>query len=368
LNINIESIFRSIKYFIIKTVDYQFFKLNGKENSTNASYCKIKEYSMNLKVALSTLFILLVNSIRAQTCCSGGIPLSNNIGLEILEKGTTQIGVNYDYNNLSTLNNGTEKLNDDSRLRVTHSVLLNVSYAITNKFSIEGLFTWVNQRRKITQFGNENLDQTSGIGDGLLLLKYNFPNFTGKNTNLNLGIGVKIPLGSSTQKSSQGITLNADLQPGSNALDIVYWSSILKNFNFRPSFNISTRFIYRSTGTNNSYFGDSTYRFGNEFQAFIGFSDQFLLFKTITAPSLSFKYRNASRDKIGGFDLENTGGNWVSIIPNFSINIKSNIVFSTKAELPIYSNVDGTQLTPTYRLTAGVLFTIVPKKGVLILN
>ncbi len=34
----------------------------------------------------------------------------------------------------------------------------------------------------------------------------------------------------------------------------------------------------------------------------------------------------------------------VFIIPNLSININQNLVFSTKAELPIYSNLDGTQL------------------------
>ena len=324
---------------------------------------------MNFKLfLLFLLYVLQFNVIKAQTCCSGGIPLSNNIGLAILEKGTTQIGVSYDYNNLNTLNSGSDKLDDNSRLRITHAILVNASYAVTDRFSVEGLLTWVNQRRKITQFGNENLDQTSGIGDGLLLLKYNFPNIIGENIAINIGVGAKIPLGSSTQKSDQGITLNADLQPGSNAWDVIYWSSISKSFNFRPSFNVSSRFIFRSTGTNNSYFGDSTYEFGNEFQAFIGFSDQFLLFKTITAPSISFKYRNAKQDKISGFNLDNTGGNWVSIIPNFSINIKSNIVFSTKAELPIYSNVDGTQLTPTYRLTSGILFTIAPKKEFLILN
>ncbi|MBL4939891.1 MAG: hypothetical protein JKY16_06440 [Lutibacter sp.] len=323
---------------------------------------------MKFQIVFSVFSLIMLNAVKAQTCCSGGIPLSNNIGLAILEKGTAQIGINYDYNNLNTLNDGSEKLDDDSRLRVTHSVLLNVSYAITDKLSVEGLFTWVNQRRKITQFGNENLDQSSGIGDGLLLLKYDFPNAIGAHTDLNIGVGPKIPFGSSTKKNEQGITLNADLQPGSNAWDMIYWSSISKNFSFRPSFNISTKFIYRSTGTNNSYFGDSTYKFGNEFQAFIGFSDQFLLFKTFTTPSIFIKYRNTKHDKTGGFNITNTGGNWISIIPDFSINIKSNIVFSTTLELPIYSNVDGTQLTPTYRLTTRVLFTIAPKKEVLILN
>ncbi len=323
---------------------------------------------MNLKIYLSLLLFPLAYFVNAQTCCSGGIPLSNNIGMAILEKGTTQIGVSYDYNNLNTLNNGSEKLDDNARLRITHSILVNASYAFTDHFSVEGLLTWVNQRRKITQFGGVNLDQSSGIGDALLLAKYNFADVIGKNSDLNVGVGTKIPLGSSTEKSDEGITLNADLQPGSNAWDIIYFTSVSKSMNFRPSLSISSRVIYRSTGTNNDYFGDSTYKFGNDFQAFVGFSDQFLIFKTIASPSISFKYRNAQQDKIGGFDLDNTGGNWVSVIPNFSININQNLVFSTKAELPIYSNVDGTQLTPTYRLTTGILYTIAPKKKFQILN
>lgn len=323
---------------------------------------------MNLKIYLTILLFPLGHFVAAQTCCSGGIPLSNNIGMAILAKGTTQIGVAYDYNNLNTLNNGSKKLDDNARLRITHSILVNASYAITDKFSVEGLLTWVNQRRKISQFGGINLDQSSGIGDALLLAKYNFTDVIGENTDLNFGIGSKIPLGSSTEKSDEGITLNADLQPGSNAWDLIYFTSVSKSMNFRPSLSISSRFIYRSTGTNNDYFGDSTYKFGNDFQAFVGFSDQFLLFNTITSPSISFKYRNAQQDKIGGFNLENTGGNWVSVIPNFSINVNKNLVFSSKAELPIYSNVDGTQLTPTYRLTTGILYTIAPKKKFQLLN
>lgn len=306
--------------------------------------------------------------INSQTCCSGGIPLSNNIGLPFLEKGTFQIGLNYDYNYLNTLNNEDKKLDDNSRLRITHSILLNANYAITSNLSIEGLFTWVNQRRKISQFGNENLDQTSGIGDGVLLAKYNFNDLIGDNSAFAIGLGAKIPLGSSTEQSDQGITYNADLQPGSNAWDFIYWSQYSKTFGFRPTFTVSGRVTYRDTGVNDSYFGDTTYQFGNELQAFLGFSDSFYILNTTLTPSITFKYRHANQDKIGGFDLDNTGGKWVMIIPDFSINITPTIVFSAKAELPIYSNVDGTQLTPTYRLTSGVFITIPTKKKIIINN
>ena len=323
---------------------------------------------MKFKVFFFAIFSHASFFLNAQTCCSGGIPLSNNIGLAVSEKGTTQIGLNYDYNNLNTLNNGTTTLDDNARLRITHSVLFNIGYTITNRFAVEGLFTWVNQRRKISQFENENLDQTSGVGDAIILLKYNFPNAIGKNSAINVGIGTKLPLGSTTETNDQGIIFAADLQPGSNAWDIIFWSLFFKSFNFRPSFNISSRITYRGTGTNNSYLEDLTYQFGNEFQTYLGFSDEFLLLNTLSSPSISFKYRNAGQDKIDGFDLDNTGGNWISIIPKFSINITPKITFSASAELPIYSNVDGTQLTPTYRLTTGLLFKIIPKSNIIDLN
>ncbi|MEC3905845.1 hypothetical protein VOI54_02320 [Tamlana sp. 2201CG12-4] len=319
---------------------------------------------MSFEEACILIVLLVTLPSYAQTCCSGGIPLSNNLGLPQQEKGTLQIGLNYDYNNLNTLNNGTKKLDDNARLRITHSVLINANYAITNNLSAETLVTWVNQRRKIAQFGNENLDQTSGVGDAVFLLKYHFSKLI-KNSDLSIGLGAKIPLGSSTETNDQGITLNADLQPGSNAWDIIYWTSFSTSLNFRPSLTVSARGIYRSTGTNNSYFGNSTYKFGNEFQGFISFTDQFSFLKTLANPSISFKYRNAQLDKIGGFDLDNTGGNWVFIIPNISIDISPSISFSTNAELPIYSNVDGTQLTPTYRITTGLLFKIKPKSGLI---
>ena len=92
----------------------------------------------------------------SQTCCSGGVPLSNNLGLPNDGKGTLLIGLSYDYNNLNTLNAGSSKLDDDSRLRVTNSVLLSTRDILSlTGLSVESLFTWVNQLRTITQFGNE---------------------------------------------------------------------------------------------------------------------------------------------------------------------------------------------------------------------
>lgn len=309
---------------------------------------------MKRQLFLSTVLFFFINSIFTQTCCSGGVPLSNNLGLPTLQKGSWQVGFSYDYNNLNTLNIGTENIDDNSRLRVTHSVLINLGYSITNKLAIEILFSWVNQRRIITQLNTPNLDETSGIGDAIVLGRYTL--IADNLNNFSIGLGAKLPLGSSTKKNSQGILLNADLQPGSNSIDFIMMTTYSKKIATRKSMNLSTRITYRATGTNASYQGSSDYKFGNEFQTFIGISDQLLVFKQIFSPSLTLKYRNAVKDKINNISIENTGGNWIFMIPSFMIQINPQLSFSSNIEIPLYSNVQGTQLTPTYRINTGLLY------------
>ncbi len=324
---------------------------------------------MHVRTFTFILIFLLAQQLRSQTCCSGGIPLSNNLGLVNEGKGNLLIGLNYDFNNLNTLNAGKDKLDDDSRERITHSALLNFGYSISDKLSVETLFTWVNQRRAINQFGNTDLQQTSGIGDAVFLLKYDFPKAIGDKSNLSIGAGTKVPLGSYNEVGPSGITYIADLQPGSGAWDLILFASISKNFDFRPTMTFSSRVIGRLTGKNKDYLdGASTYEYGDEFQIFLGVSDQLLVFNTITNPGISFKYRKAKKDIIEINELDNTGGEWLFINPSLGFQFSPTIRFQLKAEIPLIGNVDGTQLTPTYRITSGFLINLSSKRNALNLN
>ena len=74
---------------------------------------------MKFKNLVFLLSIFLYQYTFTQTCCSGGVPLSNNLGISNEGKGSLQVGINYDYNNLNTLNAGSRRLDDDSRQRQT---------------------------------------------------------------------------------------------------------------------------------------------------------------------------------------------------------------------------------------------------------
>ena len=53
-------------------------------------------------------------------------------------------------------------------------------------------------------------------------------------------------------------------------------------------------------------------------------------------------------------------GNGFFIRPELAVKLSPTISLSTRFELPIYSYVDGTQLTPTLRFTTGI--SIILKK------
>jgi len=321
-----------------------------------------------VRTTVIILFIISYQPVFSQTCCSGGVPLSNNLGLPNEGKGSLFAGLNYDYNNLNTLNAGSARLDDDSRLRITNSVLVNLGYAFTDRLSFETLFSWVNQSRTISQFGNESITETTGIGDAVFLAKYAIPNILGAGTVLNLGIGTKAPFGKSDLRTEEGFQLTADLQPGSGAWDALAWSSFSKGLNFRPSATVSASFTYRFTGKNTSYLNNtSIYEFGDVLHTNLGYSDQFLLFNTIFNPGVIFKYRKAFDDKIDNSMVPNTGGEWIFIRPELSAKITQNMSLSTRLEVPLYSHVVGTQLTPTLRFTVGVGYTF-KKNAVNVIN
>ncbi len=306
------------------------------------------------------LFLLIIifhhNFSYSQTCCSGGIPVSNNIGMSILEKGMFQVGLSYDYNNLNTLKEGNIELDDNSRKRITQSVLLNLGYNITENWTVEALLTWVNQKREISSPFGVNLSETKGIGDWIVLSRYRFVN--NDKIEVSSGLGLKLPIGKHDLKNSQGIVLNADIQPGGNALDYIFMSTISRKFNFRRSFIFSSRFVYRIAGENNEYQKINKYKFGNEFQFFLTVSDQFLLLKQVFSANLSVKYRNAKNDLINNNKIPNTGGNWLFLIPKISYNITPNILVNSGVEIPLSANVTGLQLSPSYRFNLGIVFRL----------
>ncbi len=320
----------------------------------NIGIMRSVKFLCGLVLSAGILFSDSGAGLNAQTCCSGGVPLSGNIGFSGSSRGTWQFELGYDLNYLSTLKQEREIYEGDSRKRLTHSLLFKTGYSISGRFAVDALFTFVQQDRRVVYEETANLVQTRGIGDAVIIGKMVLSSFAEKGTEFQLGAGPKIPLGRSDLTDGRGITLNADLQPGSNSWDLITWGLLIRQFKERPTATYSARVVGRFNGTNPDYLGSQTYRFGHSFQVYLGAGDQFLVRNRVVASSLSFRFRYAMEDRVNGMVLDNTGGEWINLIPAVSWHIRTNTILQLVPEIPLFSRVEGIQLTPTFRFQVGL--------------
>ena len=305
-------------------------------------------------------FIFLFFNVNgfAQTCCSGGVPVSGNLGLPTSSARTLQFSLSYDFNNLNTLKTEREVIDDKSRKRTTHSLLFETGYSFSNRFSIDAFFSYVRQERLINN-QTEDFTYTQGIGDMVVLLKYVLKEGGTDRPTFAIGGGTKIPIGDSDKNHpSNGLPLNADLQPGSGAFDLIGWTQWSKPLSFRPSMSISSTAIYSYKGVNDSYLGENDYQFGQELSWAFGVSEQIFFANQIVNPSLQLRYRNAQADLFNNDKLPSTGGDWLFVIPGVSWWLSKDFSLETNVELPLLARVEGTQVTPTYRWNVGLFYRI----------
>ncbi|MEP5613047.1 MAG: hypothetical protein ABJP45_12400 [Cyclobacteriaceae bacterium] len=278
--------------------------------------------------------------------------MSNNIGLPSADNGTLQVNLNYDWNDLQDLRSEGTSLSDDSRQRETHSLLLEVGYSISSKFSLDLFVPVIRQERTIVSpLGSTDFDKTQGLGDLVILPKYALTE------KIILGLGVKIPTGQSN-KTSDGFALGADLQPGSGALDGIFYLAYSDYINSRKSFGYFGNVIFRKTGKNNSYLGSSTYQFGNEFQVIAGVADRFVLSSLQIDPSLKIRYRKAGRDFFDESEFPGSGGTFLFVNPGISVVVSPAFSWQINTSLPLHSFVNETQLSPTIQVNTGFLFRV----------
>jgi len=300
------------------------------------------------------LCIYTIQHSAAQTCCSGGTPLTSNIRVQPVKAGGLDLRLSIDYNLLDQLYSGSKQLDDQTRERLTKTVFIQFLYGLSEQFSINTLFSYVYQERNIRTEIGTNTTRSNGLGDLTLMLQYSPVNNLKRQ--LTVAAGPKLPIGRFNAVDSEyGITLSPDLQPGSGSLDGMIGLAY-QEFHFFSitglHFNINSG--YRISGSAQRFDGDFNYQFGNELIVNSGFQKAFLIQKTGIAPSLQVGYRNTQPDVADKSTVAGTGGHWVHLMPGITIDISPLWSISGSGELPIYRFLSGTQLTTTYRFNIGV--------------
>jgi hypothetical protein len=310
------------------------------------------------KIIIITTIFLSASFIKAQTCCTAGTPLLGSLEHTSTQKGILNVSATYDFNNLTDVYEGSSALDDNSRKRISQSFLLNADYGLTDNISVSLLLSYINQIREIDAgSGSTNRVSVSGIGDAIFLAKYQMLSMDiVSQRELAFGAGVKIPTGNSNIKSN-GILLPADMQPGTGSYDGIFWAHFTQGSLFNANSNLFINLSYRLNSSNDR-FGPNNggYKFGNEFITDIGLgyrTDHFVDF------TLAFKYRNLGRDEFTGSEIPNTGGDWYYLSPGINFKLSDKLTIRTNGELPVYRDLNGTQLTTTYKASVSLHYSFI---------
>ena len=311
--------------------------------------------TLKFKYSILIIFSVLYLKSEGQSCCSGGTPLTGNLGIQGVEPKSWYFQLGYDYNFLNKLYNGSQKLDDNSRERLTQTVLLQAIYSFSEKFSVNGLFSYVNQKRTVfSPTGETNITEASGLGDAVILVQ--FTPFSGLKRNLTIAAGPKLPVGKFNAVDPEyDLVLSPDMQPGSGSLDGIIGAAFQEFHLFNmPGLTFTGSAGFRITTPAQRFEGDFDYRFGNETMFAVGLQKSFLIKTAGLTPSLFVNFRNTLQDKIDDLHVPGTGGIWLNISPGLSFEPSNIWAINITGELPVYQNLQGTQLTTTYRVNVGL--------------
>lgn len=306
------------------------------------------------------IWIGLFNSAKlsAQACSCGGAPLLSSLEFPSTSSGTWQFGLTYEFSSISDLVTETEQLDDDTRLRRVHTGLLEISYGINDRWSASVLLTLLQQERRTSPgFGiGRDLLRTRGIGDALLLAKYNLlPTSIFHQHQLTIGGGVKVPLGESSLRTN-GTLISADMQPGTGAWDGVLWGNYYLGLSQARTTGLLASASYRITSTNDRFGSQNEgYRFGNEFVSTAGFNYRPRPFIDF---DMALRFRSVEADRFANQETPNTGGRWLNLLPGINLNVAGQFTFRLTGQIPVYRNLNGTQLTTDYTSSISILYTL----------
>jgi hypothetical protein len=314
----------------------------------------VLSYLRNL--GLIALVSLAINA-EGQTCCTGAAPITGAVRVAGLDANQWQFTFSYDYNNISELLQDNVNLNDDYLSRTTTTLLLQSSYGFGKGFGISVLIPIAQHFESALIGTDKSTLKNTDLGDITIFGQWQIPLNT--SASLLFGAAIKLPTGETKARDQNDLfVLPPTLQAGTGSYDYIFLAQGQKSMQFRKSLVIQQSFTYRLNTLSTNFASHDNYQFGNEFYAITTFADQIVTGILIHTPSLSMNIRYAGKNTVEQFVDPNSGGWWINLRPGWGVNLTPKLNLSLIYELPIYRNLNGFQLTTSYRVIGVVNFTL----------
>jgi len=309
---------------------------------------------MNVSTPIWFLLLLLwfisFSRAEAQTCCSAGAPVTSSLGIQTNEENWLNIQVEYGFKSINRLVSENELLQNDPRTRNGSNFLIKADLQVHRHWAISTLLPVVHQSRTTTS----QREASIGLGDLIFFAQYG-RQAPENNLFWSLAGGIKVPTGVVNHQDDRGIFLSPDMQSGSGTIDYLGRASIGKRAFLVKSLTAQVHLTYRKNTTNTGFGsvngqGGRRFKFGDELQAEMGISHEWLWGNWYVVPDWLFRYRVAGANVEQQVDAPNSGGQWwmtglgISVLPSPLTRIRLYGI------LPFAQQLEGLQITTDLEL------------------
>jgi len=319
---------------------------------------------------ITLVFILCFyfNESSGQGCCSGssGNPIAGEVSTGVLQKNQIAFSNNYQYTFSDKFFSGTqETVNLFDNLNSDY-LFLKTEYGLDTKVTLSIAVGYFLNKSQIKNDSVNNIK--SGFSDLIFLPRYTLYNkdLPFSRTELTLGLGLKLPLGSHKDSSLTIPNSNIwDIDPAvtqlsSGSHDLIVFSFLYRKFKIK-NISISANLLHIKKSYNSLGQKIGNY---SSFGAFISKG-----FKNKISSTVQLKFEEIKKMDAGEvdvfwnkYDLERSSGSKkIFLIPQLSYSL-NNFSFFGSYEIPLYQNINGTQIGSKEKITFGLSYRFLTKK------
>lgn len=301
-------------------------------------------------------FIINPDLASAQ-CCSAGNPAGGDGSNDGLSKNNWRVFLSYKYSFSEDFYEKTKNIgslyDQKSYFNYTH---FSLTYGLSTRISLYSELGYFLNKTKEINLGEKDIISASGLGDIGLNVRYIALNTVKPISQLVFSAGAKAPIGAFHEELN-GAVIPISLQPSSGAFK--YNASIFYSRKKATSkFGWNSFALFELSSTINK--GFLIYHYGNYFQYALAGTYTFLPNFSLIANS-KFEWRGKDKRE-EGLLIESTGSRVLYLNPQLVYSLPSKWSFVLMSEIPIYKNVNGSQITNQFSFQIGI------KKSLSLLN
>ena len=297
----------------------------------------------------------------ANACASCGCTLTADwLSQGLAAQPGTTLSLRYDYVPQTTLRSGTQTVNRSAidfptnreieRYTYNHSLTVTLDHQFANDWGLDVQLPVLTRPHETIGEGTvePSHSDTKGIGDLRVVGRWQGLSTPGNVTGIEAGLVLPTGKFSQTFRSGPeaGDEVDRGLQPGTGTVQAVVGAYHL------GAISSELGYFLQATGQ-----VALTSRHGYKPGSFAQVSAalNYRRWRNIT-PQLQLSVRKTWRDSGPDSDRPNSGGEQVNVAPGLSAKLGTKVVGFTYIEVPLYTRVNGYQLVPKAKFSAGLLF------------